>query len=239
MWYDATSRRRLAGGRRTPRSRARSGYVAAPVVETDSSGWLYAWSWGIQQASEKKDNAWKFISWASSKEYEELVGHELGWSRVPAGKRASTYENPDYVAGGRRRSPSRPEAPSRAPTREPRRPAAAGARHPVRRHPRVPRPGHPGLPGRQLGDRRPDDASTRRWTAGRSSPRTSPSATERGSAVTADGGLPRPRRRRDSRTDDRARRRDASAGAAEVRRTPAGGALRRPTGPGARRCCPP
>jgi sorbitol/mannitol transport system substrate-binding protein len=74
------------------------GYAAAPVVKTDSSGWLYAWSWSIQQASHKQDAAWKFISWASSKEYEQLVGDELGWSRVPAGKRTSTYSNPEYLA---------------------------------------------------------------------------------------------------------------------------------------------
>jgi sorbitol/mannitol transport system substrate-binding protein len=96
MWYDATS---AAGSLEAADSpvRGKIGYVAAPVVKTDSSGWLYAWAWGIQQASEKKDDAWKFISWASSKEYEELVGRELGWSRVPAGKRASTYENAEYV----------------------------------------------------------------------------------------------------------------------------------------------
>ncbi len=73
------------------------GYAPAPVVKTNSSGWLYAWSWSIQQASQKKDKAWKFISWASSKEYEELVGGQLGWSKVPAGKRASTYQNPQYL----------------------------------------------------------------------------------------------------------------------------------------------
>jgi sorbitol/mannitol transport system substrate-binding protein len=97
MWYDATS---AAGSLEADDSpvKGKIGYVAAPVVETDSSGWLYAWSWSIQQASEKKDAAWQFISWASSREYEELVGNELGWSRVPAGKRASTYENPDYLA---------------------------------------------------------------------------------------------------------------------------------------------
>jgi sorbitol/mannitol transport system substrate-binding protein len=72
-------------------------YVAAPVDKTKSSGWLYAWSWSIQQASTKKDNAWKFISWASSKQYEDLVGAQVGWSDVPAGKRASTYQNPDYL----------------------------------------------------------------------------------------------------------------------------------------------
>jgi sorbitol/mannitol transport system substrate-binding protein len=97
MWYDATS---AAGSLEADDSpvKGKIGYVAAPVVETDSSGWLYAWSWSIQQASEKKDAAWQFISWASSREYEELVGNELGWSSVPAGKRASTYENPDYLA---------------------------------------------------------------------------------------------------------------------------------------------
>jgi sorbitol/mannitol transport system substrate-binding protein len=96
MWYDATS---AAGSLEAADSpvRGKIGYAPAPVVKTDSSGWLYAWAWGIQEASEKKDDAWKFVSWASSKEYEELVGTELGWSRVPAGKRASTYENPRYV----------------------------------------------------------------------------------------------------------------------------------------------
>jgi sorbitol/mannitol transport system substrate-binding protein len=97
MWYDATS---AAGSLEAADSpvKGRIGYVAAPVELTRSSGWLYAWAWSIQQASEKKDNAWKFISWASSRQYEELVGGQVGWSRVPAGKRASTYANPDYLS---------------------------------------------------------------------------------------------------------------------------------------------
>nr|WP_296072499.1 sugar ABC transporter substrate-binding protein [uncultured Actinoplanes sp.] len=96
MWYDATS---AAGSLEADDSKVKGkiGYVAAPVVKTRSSGWLYAWSWSIQQASAKKDNAWKFISWASSKQYEELVGSQIGWSSVPAGKRASTYRNADYL----------------------------------------------------------------------------------------------------------------------------------------------
>ncbi|MFI5891687.1 ABC transporter substrate-binding protein [Actinoplanes sp. NPDC051513] len=97
MWYDATS---AAGSLEADSSpvKGKIGYVAAPVDKTKSSGWLYAWSWSIQQASEKKDNAWKFISWASSRQYEELVGQQVGWSSVPAGKRASTYKNPQYLA---------------------------------------------------------------------------------------------------------------------------------------------
>jgi sorbitol/mannitol transport system substrate-binding protein len=96
MWYDATS---AAGSLEADGSpvKGKLGYAPAPVVKTDSAGWLYAWSWSIQQASSKKDAAWKFISWASGKDYENLVGSKLGWSRVPAGKRASTYENPEYL----------------------------------------------------------------------------------------------------------------------------------------------
>ncbi len=54
MWYDATS---AAGSLEAADSpvKGKIGYAAAPVDKTDSSGWLYAWSWGIQQASAKKD----------------------------------------------------------------------------------------------------------------------------------------------------------------------------------------
>jgi polyol transport system substrate-binding protein len=96
MWYDATS---AAGSLEASDSpvRGKLGYAPAPVVKTQNSGWLYAWSWSIEQASTKKDMAWKFISWASGKDYERLVGQQLGWSRVPAGKRASTYQIPQYL----------------------------------------------------------------------------------------------------------------------------------------------
>ncbi|WP_405538308.1 sugar ABC transporter substrate-binding protein [Streptomyces sp. NBC_00075] len=95
MWYDATS---AAGSLESANSpvKGRIGYVPAPVEKTESSGWLYTWAWGIQKASRNPDDAWKFVSWASSKQYEQLVGDEIGWSNVPAGKRASTYENAAY-----------------------------------------------------------------------------------------------------------------------------------------------
>ncbi|MFF8875739.1 ABC transporter substrate-binding protein [Streptomyces massasporeus] len=95
MWYDATS---AAGSLEAANSpvKGKMGYAPAPVEKTESSGWLYTWAWGIQQASRNPDNAWKFVSWASGKGYEELVGDQVGWSNVPAGKRASTYANADY-----------------------------------------------------------------------------------------------------------------------------------------------
>ncbi|MET7457773.1 sugar ABC transporter substrate-binding protein [Streptomyces sp. NPDC005574] len=95
MWYDATS---AAGSLEAAKSpvKGKLGYAPAPVEKTDSSGWLYTWAWGIQKASHNPEKAWKFVSWASGKRYEQLVGDEIGWSNVPAGKRASTYTNADY-----------------------------------------------------------------------------------------------------------------------------------------------
>ncbi len=96
MWYDATS---AAGSLEDPSASnvaGKIGYVYAPVKETKVSGWLWAWAWAMPADSKKADDAAKFMLWASSKEYEKLVGEQLGWSRVPAGKRTSTYEIPEY-----------------------------------------------------------------------------------------------------------------------------------------------
>ncbi|GHE10006.1 ABC transporter substrate-binding protein [Streptomyces alanosinicus] len=95
MWYDATSAAGLLEASGSP-VKGRLGYAPAPVVRTPSAGWLYTWAWGIQKASHNPDKAWKFVSWASGRGYERLVGETSGWPDVPAGKRASTYTNADY-----------------------------------------------------------------------------------------------------------------------------------------------
>jgi sorbitol/mannitol transport system substrate-binding protein len=95
MWYDATSAAGLLEAKGSPVA-GKVGYAAAPVVKTKSSGWLYSWAWGIQKASKHHSDAAKFIEWASGRRYEELVAKTYGWARVPAGKRASTYDNPEY-----------------------------------------------------------------------------------------------------------------------------------------------
>ncbi len=96
MWYDATSAAGALEAKGSPVA-GKIAYVQAPVVKTKTSGWLYAWSWAIEKASSHHDEAWKFVSWASSKAYENLVGQKIGWSNVPAGKRISTYRNPAYL----------------------------------------------------------------------------------------------------------------------------------------------
>jgi sorbitol/mannitol transport system substrate-binding protein len=96
MWYDATSAAGSLEDSSVSKVAGKVGYAYAPVVKTTSSGWLWAWAWGMPKTSKKADAAAKFILWASSKDYEKLVGQKLGWSRVPSGKRASTYTLPEY-----------------------------------------------------------------------------------------------------------------------------------------------
>jgi sorbitol/mannitol transport system substrate-binding protein len=96
MWYDATS---AAGSLEDPASSKIAGHVGyafAPTVATKSSGWLWSWAWAMPKTTKKADAASQFMLWASSKKYEKLVGEKLGWARVPAGKRASTYDIPQY-----------------------------------------------------------------------------------------------------------------------------------------------
>ncbi len=50
----------------------------------------------MPKTTKNADSAAKFMLWASGKDYEKLVGEKLGWSRVPAGKRTSTYSIPEY-----------------------------------------------------------------------------------------------------------------------------------------------
>ncbi len=109
MWYDATSAAGSVEGAGSPVA-GKVGYVQAPVKVTKHSGWLYAWSWMMEKKVANPDAAWKFISWASSKQYENLVGAADGWATLPSGKRASTYANPNYTKAAAAFAPATLEA---------------------------------------------------------------------------------------------------------------------------------
>jgi sorbitol/mannitol transport system substrate-binding protein len=96
MWYDATSAAGSLEDPKVSKVAGKVGYVFAPVNKTKVSGWLWTWAWAMPKTTKKADDASKFMLWASSKDYEQLVGQKLGWSRIPAGKRASTYQIPEY-----------------------------------------------------------------------------------------------------------------------------------------------
>ena len=96
MWYDSTV---AATSLATtyPSVYANTGYAFAPVDKTTSSGWLWSWSLGIPQGVSDQSAAWKWISWATSKQYDSLVASKYGWSAVPPGSRTSLYSNASYL----------------------------------------------------------------------------------------------------------------------------------------------
>jgi sorbitol/mannitol transport system substrate-binding protein len=97
MWVDAT----VAAGQLTDPSKSQVakdiGFAYAPTKVTPlGSHWLWAWSLAIDASSKNKDAAFKFLTWATSKDYLKLVAGKNGWASVPPGTRISTYKNPNY-----------------------------------------------------------------------------------------------------------------------------------------------
>lgn len=96
MWYDASVAASILEDTKTSAVAGKMGYAHAPVVKTKESGWLWSWNLAIPETTKNYDAALTFIKWATSKDYQQLVGEELGWTRVPPGARNSTYEIPEY-----------------------------------------------------------------------------------------------------------------------------------------------
>jgi sorbitol/mannitol transport system substrate-binding protein len=97
MWYDATSAATSLEDPKVSKVVGKTGYVAAPVMDTKASGWLWAWSLAIPNTAKDPKAAWQFVRWATSKEYIKTVGEKLSWARVPPGSRLSTYKLSQYV----------------------------------------------------------------------------------------------------------------------------------------------
>ena len=95
MWYDATVAA-TSIATTYPSVFAQTGYAFAPTEKTSSSGWLWSWALGIPQGVNDQSAAWKFVSWATSKQYDTLVAQKYGWSAVPPGTRTSLYDNASY-----------------------------------------------------------------------------------------------------------------------------------------------
>jgi sorbitol/mannitol transport system substrate-binding protein len=97
MWVDAT----VAAGSLTDPTQSKVakdiGFAYAPTEVTPlGSHWLWSWSLGIEASSKNQAAAFKFITWATSKDYIKLVAAKSGWASVPPGTRVSTYTNPAY-----------------------------------------------------------------------------------------------------------------------------------------------
>ncbi len=101
MWYDATVGASVIDDPKQSPIAGKLGFAPAPTDMTPSSGWLWTWALSIESASKHKAAAWTYISWATSKQYIDYAGQQLGWARVPPGSRYSTYSNPNYQKAAR------------------------------------------------------------------------------------------------------------------------------------------
>ncbi|MGS1097629.1 ABC transporter substrate-binding protein [Aquamicrobium terrae] len=97
MWIDATVAASFVSNPTDSTVADKVGYALAPDTGLGKRGnWLWAWSLAIPAGTQKAEAAQKFVAWATSKEYLELVASKEGWANVPPGTRTSLYENPEY-----------------------------------------------------------------------------------------------------------------------------------------------
>lgn len=97
MWIDATVAASFVSNPAQSKVADKVGYALAPDTGLGKrSNWLWAWNLAIPASSKKGDAAQAFISWATSKDYLDLVAKEEGWANVPPGTRSSLYANPEY-----------------------------------------------------------------------------------------------------------------------------------------------
>ncbi|WP_346293046.1 sugar ABC transporter substrate-binding protein [Sphaerothrix gracilis] len=97
MWIDATVAAGLLSNPAESQVADVVGFARAPVASyPNGSNWLWAWSLAIPATSQSPAAAERFVTWATSKEYIQLVAAEYGWVAAPPGTRQSTYENPNY-----------------------------------------------------------------------------------------------------------------------------------------------
>lgn len=97
MWIDATVAASFVTNPKESKVADKVGFALAPDTGLGKRGnWLWAWNLAIPAGTQKAEAAEKFVAWATSKHYSELVASKEGWANVPPGTRTSLYNNPEY-----------------------------------------------------------------------------------------------------------------------------------------------
>ncbi len=97
IWIDATVAAGLLFDKKQSQVADKVGFAPMPTGSfTGGPTWLWSWNLAIPTTSKQADAAKTFVTWATSKDYIQLVAKENGWVSVPPGTRESTYTNADY-----------------------------------------------------------------------------------------------------------------------------------------------
>ena len=86
MWIDATVAAAFVTDPKQSKVADKVGFALAPDNGLGKRGnWLWSWALGIPAGTKNADAAQKFISWATSKHYLDLVASKEGIANVPPG----------------------------------------------------------------------------------------------------------------------------------------------------------
>ena len=98
MWIDATVAASFVSDPKQSKVADKVGFALAPDAGLgDHGNWLWTWALAIPASSKNVDAAQKFIAWATSKHYLDLVAAKEGIRNVNPGTRTSLYKNPEYL----------------------------------------------------------------------------------------------------------------------------------------------
>lgn len=98
IWVDSTVAAGFVTDPKGSEVADKVGFALAPNKGLGkNANWLWAWALAVPAGTHNSEAAQQFISWATSKEYTNLVASKEGWANVPPGTRASLYANPDYL----------------------------------------------------------------------------------------------------------------------------------------------
>lgn len=97
MWIDATIAASFITDPEQSQVADNVDFAQAPSgVTSKGANWLWAWALAVPAGSNAPEEATRFIEWATSQAYIELVGEKQGWGQVPTGTRQSTYRNAQF-----------------------------------------------------------------------------------------------------------------------------------------------
>ena len=98
MWIDATIAASFITDPKQSKVADKVAFAQGPYsTTTKGANWLWAWALAIPAGTKNAAEAQKFVTWATSKEYINLVAKEKGWASVPTGTRKSTYANAEFL----------------------------------------------------------------------------------------------------------------------------------------------
>lgn len=98
MWIDATVAASFVSNPKDSKVADKVAFAPSPCGTTcKNANWLWAWSLAIPTGTKQREDAEKFIAWATSKDYLALVASKEGWANVPPGTRTSLYQNAEYL----------------------------------------------------------------------------------------------------------------------------------------------